>query len=134
MLARAAVEDSLWPHLLAIGWQALWVVLFDPRRRVAVPPQGDEIGPAAGQTPPARPPGRPRGCMKCIGGAIGRQELFEQCHVEVKAMTDQLQTRRTLLAWLGAGAAASALAACGTPASAASLQGQPDRCASGAKS
>jgi ABC-2 type transport system permease protein len=28
MLARAAVQDSLWPHLLAIGWQALWVVLF----------------------------------------------------------------------------------------------------------
>ena len=28
MLARAAVEESLWPHLLAIGWQALWVVLF----------------------------------------------------------------------------------------------------------
>ncbi len=28
MLARAAIEDSLWPHLLAIGWQALWVVLF----------------------------------------------------------------------------------------------------------
>ncbi|HEY7806617.1 MAG TPA: peptide-methionine (R)-S-oxide reductase MsrB [Croceibacterium sp.] len=37
-------------------------------------------------------------------------------------MTDQLQTRRTLLAWLGAGAAASALAACGTPASAASYK------------
>jgi ABC-2 type transport system permease protein len=28
MLARAAVEESLWPHLLAIGWQILWVVLF----------------------------------------------------------------------------------------------------------
>jgi ABC-2 type transport system permease protein len=28
MLARAAVEESLWPHGLAIGWQALWVVLF----------------------------------------------------------------------------------------------------------
>jgi ABC-2 type transport system permease protein len=28
MLARAAVQESLWPHLLAIGWQALWVVLF----------------------------------------------------------------------------------------------------------
>jgi ABC-2 type transport system permease protein len=28
MLARAAVEESLWPHLLAIAWQALWVVLF----------------------------------------------------------------------------------------------------------
>jgi len=28
MLARAAVEESLWPHLLAIGWQMLWVVLF----------------------------------------------------------------------------------------------------------
>lgn len=28
MLARAAVEESLWPHLLAIGWQVLWVVLF----------------------------------------------------------------------------------------------------------
>jgi ABC-2 type transport system permease protein len=28
MLARAAVEESLWPHLLAIAWQTLWVVLF----------------------------------------------------------------------------------------------------------
>ena len=28
MLARAAVEETLWPHLLAIAWQALWVVLF----------------------------------------------------------------------------------------------------------
>jgi ABC-2 type transport system permease protein len=28
MLARAAVAPSLWPHLLAIGWQVLWVVLF----------------------------------------------------------------------------------------------------------
>jgi ABC-2 type transport system permease protein len=28
MLARAAVEESLWPHLLAIGWQILWVGLF----------------------------------------------------------------------------------------------------------
>lgn len=28
MLARAAVEESLWPHLLAIAWQILWVVLF----------------------------------------------------------------------------------------------------------
>jgi ABC-2 type transport system permease protein len=28
MLARAAFEKSLWPHLLAIAWQALWVVLF----------------------------------------------------------------------------------------------------------
>ena len=28
MLARAAVQESLWPHLLAIGWQVLWVVLF----------------------------------------------------------------------------------------------------------
>jgi ABC-2 type transport system permease protein len=28
MLARAAVDESLWPHLLAIGWQALWVAVF----------------------------------------------------------------------------------------------------------
>lgn len=28
MVARAAVEESLWPHLLALGWQALWVVIF----------------------------------------------------------------------------------------------------------
>jgi ABC-2 type transport system permease protein len=28
MLARAAVEPSLWPHVLAIGWQILWVALF----------------------------------------------------------------------------------------------------------
>jgi len=28
MLARAAVQESLWPHFLAIGWQVLWVVLF----------------------------------------------------------------------------------------------------------
>jgi len=28
MLARAAVDDKLWPHLLALGWQALWVAIF----------------------------------------------------------------------------------------------------------
>lgn len=28
MLARAAMQESLWPHLLALGWQALWVSLF----------------------------------------------------------------------------------------------------------
>jgi ABC-2 type transport system permease protein len=28
MLARAAVEESLWPHLLAIGWQIVWVAVF----------------------------------------------------------------------------------------------------------
>jgi ABC-2 type transport system permease protein len=26
MIARAAEEPELWPHLVAIGWQALWVV------------------------------------------------------------------------------------------------------------
>ena len=28
MLARAAQSDALWPHALALAWQALWVVLF----------------------------------------------------------------------------------------------------------
>lgn len=28
MIARAAQEDMLWPHLLALGWQALWVVFI----------------------------------------------------------------------------------------------------------
>ena len=28
MLARAAVQDSLWPHPLAIGWQIVWVAVF----------------------------------------------------------------------------------------------------------
>lgn len=28
MIARAAQEDTLWPHLLALGWQALWVVFI----------------------------------------------------------------------------------------------------------
>jgi len=28
MIARAAQVDSLWPHLLAIGWQAIWVGLI----------------------------------------------------------------------------------------------------------
>jgi len=28
MLARAAEEPQWWPHLLAIGWQALWVALI----------------------------------------------------------------------------------------------------------
>jgi ABC-2 type transport system permease protein len=27
MLARAAQEPALWPHLVALGWQALWVML-----------------------------------------------------------------------------------------------------------
>lgn len=28
MLARAAQQADLWPHLLALGWQFLWVLLF----------------------------------------------------------------------------------------------------------
>ena len=28
MVARAAIEDSLWPHVLALAWQALWVAIF----------------------------------------------------------------------------------------------------------
>ncbi|WP_271079179.1 ABC transporter permease [Aurantiacibacter sp. MUD61] len=28
MVARAAVEETLWPHLLALGWQAMWVAIF----------------------------------------------------------------------------------------------------------
>jgi ABC-2 type transport system permease protein len=28
MLARAALDDRWWPHLLAIGWQALWLWLI----------------------------------------------------------------------------------------------------------
>lgn len=28
MLARAAQHEALWPHLLALGWQLVWVLLF----------------------------------------------------------------------------------------------------------
>ena len=28
MIARAAQEGMFWPHLLALGWQAMWVVLI----------------------------------------------------------------------------------------------------------
>jgi ABC-2 type transport system permease protein len=28
MLARAAQDGALWPHLVALGWQALWVAVF----------------------------------------------------------------------------------------------------------
>lgn len=28
MLARAAQSPDIWPHILALGWQALWVALF----------------------------------------------------------------------------------------------------------
>ena len=28
MIARAAEQDALWPHLVALGWQALWVALI----------------------------------------------------------------------------------------------------------
>jgi ABC-2 type transport system permease protein len=28
MLARAAQDGALWPHLAALGWQLLWVVVF----------------------------------------------------------------------------------------------------------
>ena len=28
MVARAAVEESLWPHALALAWQAMWVAIF----------------------------------------------------------------------------------------------------------
>jgi len=28
MIARAAEQDAIWPHVLALGWQALWVALI----------------------------------------------------------------------------------------------------------
>ncbi|MFC3098265.1 ABC transporter permease [Alteraurantiacibacter palmitatis] len=28
MLARAAVDEAIWPHLLALAWQAMWVAIF----------------------------------------------------------------------------------------------------------
>jgi ABC-2 type transport system permease protein len=28
MLARAATDDALWPHLAALVWQVLWVAIF----------------------------------------------------------------------------------------------------------
>jgi len=28
MAGRAAIEPEIWPHLLALGWQALWVAIF----------------------------------------------------------------------------------------------------------
>ena len=28
MIARAAELDSLWPHLVALAWQAMWVALI----------------------------------------------------------------------------------------------------------
>jgi ABC-2 type transport system permease protein len=28
MIARAAEQDALWPHLLAFAWQVLWVALI----------------------------------------------------------------------------------------------------------
>ncbi|MGB3166605.1 MAG: ABC transporter permease [Alteraurantiacibacter sp.] len=28
MVARAATDEAVWPHLLALGWQALWVAIF----------------------------------------------------------------------------------------------------------
>jgi ABC-2 type transport system permease protein len=28
MIARAAELPAIWPHLLALGWQALWVALI----------------------------------------------------------------------------------------------------------
>jgi ABC-2 type transport system permease protein len=28
MMARAALDEALWPHLLALAWQALWVLVF----------------------------------------------------------------------------------------------------------
>ncbi|MGB7407900.1 MAG: ABC transporter permease [Pontixanthobacter sp.] len=28
MLARAAQEPAIWPHLIALGWQVLWVAIF----------------------------------------------------------------------------------------------------------
>jgi ABC-2 type transport system permease protein len=48
MLARAAQMPALWPHLLAIGWQALWVALtirFAARRfRISVLKSGGRQG------------------------------------------------------------------------------------------
>lgn len=49
MLARAALDETLWPHLLALAWQALWVVLVTRagaalfRRRVMKSGKGGRV-------------------------------------------------------------------------------------------
>ncbi len=60
MLARAAQSDSLWPHALAVVWQALCVVLFVRcgalifRRRVMKSGRGGRIGGRIGGSPRPR--------------------------------------------------------------------------------
>ena len=43
MIARAAEQPELWPHLLAIAWQALWVALILRVARAPVPPQRAQV-------------------------------------------------------------------------------------------
>ena len=45
MMARAAEQPQIWPHLVAIAWQALWVGADPPPRRADVPQQRAEVGP-----------------------------------------------------------------------------------------
>jgi ABC-2 type transport system permease protein len=47
MVARAAELPELWPHLLAIAWQALLGRADRRRRCAAVPPHRPQVGPGA---------------------------------------------------------------------------------------
>lgn len=58
MVARAAMEESLWPHILALAWQVFWVAIFIRvgatmfRKRVMKSgPQGTKVGKGNGRKP-----------------------------------------------------------------------------------
>jgi len=48
MLAHAAQSPEIWPHVIALGWQALWVGVIVRVGAQLVPPHGDEVRPCAG--------------------------------------------------------------------------------------
>ena len=109
MLARAAQHEDLWPHAVAIAWQLAWVVVFIRlgarlfRKRVMKSgPQGSRRN-------------RSRGTTR--SSAFSR-EVREMGYKGWQMPPHNDTTRRSALAWLGAGIALPVLAACGSPAQA----------------
>lgn len=60
MLARAAMQESLWPHLAALCWQAMWVTIFVRGGAMLFRKRVMKSGPAG--------PGQKRGLIAALRG------------------------------------------------------------------
>ena len=85
----------------------------DPARRGAVPQARDEVG-AAGRRAAGSAAARRAGCG-ARRAILDCSAWVRSCCDKVLAMLDRPQSRRSALAWLGAGIATPVLAACGSP-------------------